>query len=49
MASIESLLFQAQQRGDMQEVKRLTRLLERLDDQRVTYGRTQRGETNHGY
>lgn len=42
--NLEPLLFAAKRRGDEPEAARLARLIERLDSQRRTYGRTQRGE-----
>lgn len=42
--TIEQLLFEAHQKRDEKEVKRLNRLIERLDDIRATYGKIQRGQ-----
>jgi hypothetical protein len=45
MISIEALLYQTERNGNKSEVARLSRLLERLDQQRAAYGKAQRGES----
>lgn len=39
----EQLLFEAEKKQDKKEIKRLKRVIQRLDEQRITYGKIQRG------
>lgn len=42
--SLEQLRFDAYKNGNDEEVKRLDRLIERLEDQKRSYGKAMRGE-----
>lgn len=42
--NLETLYYNALHSGDVLEAARLLRLLERLDSQRTSYGKAQRGE-----
>ena len=42
--TIDALRIAAEKRGDTHEAARLTRLMERLDEQKAAYGRQHRGQ-----